>query len=247
VRSAEDLKRHWLDLVPKVFARVGMYATTGREMQLYAGNLLADLCFLDERDEELRAVVEELRRFGKLGVHGPFTAVFGAERRCVPEVASVYADVFHRFGYLSVDRLLTPDEWAPFATIRDWVADRDIRRSEVEATFGPPSRVVDKRVLCYAPEDGSGWAFVDCWPRQVERYEPGSGRFEVLTEDDPLVRDIRVPADSFEDGLVLTLFGRVLRWGPGWWIHHPGHDTSPQTAAIAAQLRQVEAADPSQG
>lgn len=172
-------------------------------------------------------------------MHGPSAAIFGAERRCVEEVASVYAEFFHR--------LLTAEEWAPFATMRDWVADRDIRRSEVEATFGRPSMALDDRVLCYAPEDGSGWVFFDCWQERVERYQPGEGTFEVLTEDDPLVRDIRVPADTFEDGLVLTLYGRVLRWGPGWWIHHPGHDTSPASSAIAAQLHQIEADDPSQG
>ncbi|MBB4907714.1 hypothetical protein [Actinophytocola algeriensis] len=229
-----------------MFTRSGMFAATGREMQLSAAAMLANLTFLDDRDDEHRAAVDALGRYGKLGVHGPFTAIFGAERRCVPEVASVYAELFHRFGYLSVDRMLTADEWVPFTTLRDWVGDRDVRRSEVEAVFGPPSLLADKRVLCYAPEDGSGWVFFDCWQERVERYEPGHGRFDVLVEDDPLVRDIRVPAGTFDDGLVLTLFGRVLRWGPGWWIHHPGHDQSPETGAIAAQLRQLQAGDPSQ-
>jgi hypothetical protein len=149
----------------------------------------------------------------------------------VAEVASVYAELFHRLGYLSVDRLLTAGEWAPLEHLREWVGDRDVRRGEVEATFGPPSLLADKRVLCYAPEDGSGWVFFDCWQERVERYEPGEGTFEVLVEDDPLVRDIRVPADTFDDGLILTLYGRVLRWGPGWWIHHQGHTASPETAA----------------
>jgi len=38
-----------------------------------------------------------------------------------------------------------------------------MRRSEVEAGFGSPSLVVDKRVLCYAPADMSGGVFVDCF------------------------------------------------------------------------------------
>lgn len=230
-----------------MFARAGMFASTGREMQLSAANLLNNLTFLDDRDDEFHAITGELSRYGKLGVHGPFTAIFGEERRCVAEVASVYAELFHRLGYLPVDRLLTPAEWTPLTTVRDWVADRDIRRSEVESAFGPPSFVVDKQVLCYVPEDGSGWVFVDCWDERTPRYEPGMGAFEVRVEADPLVRDIRVPADTFENGLVLTLFGRVLRWGPGWWIHHPGPDTSPTTAAIAGQLQQIETGDPSQG
>ena len=227
--------------------RSGMWGATGREMESVARGRLGDLCFLDDRDDDLERVMETLRRFGKLGVSGAFTAVFGRERRCVEEVASVYAEQFHRLGYLSVDRLLDPAEWAPLTRLRDWVADRDIRRGEVEATFGPPSLVVGKRVLCYAPAEGAGWAFVDCWDEAPRRYVPGAGSFSSHTEDDPLVRDFRVPADSFEDGLVLTLYGRVLRWGPGWWLHHPGHTTSDETAAIAAQLRQIESDDPSQG
>jgi hypothetical protein len=34
--------------------RTSMYASTGHEMQLLAGQLLADLCFLDERDADPR-------------------------------------------------------------------------------------------------------------------------------------------------------------------------------------------------
>jgi hypothetical protein len=205
VRSAEELRRHWLDLVPVMFARSGMFASTGREMQLAAAAMLANLTFLDERDDECRDATDGLGRYGKFGVCGPFMTIFGAERRCVPEVASVYAEVFHRFGYLAVDRFVT----VAVDDLRYWVGERDVRRSEVEATFGPPSLVVDKRVLCYAPEDGSGWVFFDCWQERVERY--AAGQFEVVVEDDPLVRDIRVPAGTFEDGLILTLFGRALR------------------------------------
>jgi hypothetical protein len=230
-----------------MFTRPGMWAHNGHEMESVARGRLRDLCFLDDRDDDHELVTATLRRFGKLGVQGPFTAVFGQERWCTDEVASVYAEQFHRLGYLSVDRLLDPAEWAPLTRLRDWVADRDIRRSEVEAAFGPPSLVIGKRVLCYVPVEAAGWVFVDCWDEAPQRYVPGEGNFESLTEDDPLVRDIRVPVDNFEDGLILTLYGRVLRWGPGWWIHHPGHTTPDETAAIAAQLRQIESNDPSQG
>ncbi|MER7450293.1 hypothetical protein ABTW96_08390 [Nocardia beijingensis] len=44
----------------------------------------------------------------------------------------------------------------------------------------------------------------------------------------------------------MTLYGRVLRWGPGWWIHHPSETQTDEQAAIAAQLQQIESADPSQ-
>lgn len=215
-------------------------------MESVARELLRNLCYLDERDDEYEQVREVLRSFGKRGVAGPFAAIFGVKDSHTAEVASVYAEQYHRLGYLPTDRLLTADEWLPLQNVREWVADRDIRCSEVEAAFGSPSLRVGKRVLCYASADGGRWVFFDCWDERVLRYVPGKGRFEGGFDPDPLVRDIRTPAADFDGGLVLTVYGKVLRWGPGWWIHHPSSTQSEEQAAIACQLRRLEAADPSQ-
>lgn len=247
MRSPEQLKRQWLAEVKYRFARPEMYARSGPEMELVAGGRLRDLCYLDERDVDYEQVEEVVRGFGKLGVHGPFAAIFGAERRCTAEVASVYAEFYHRLGYLVLERLLGPAEWTPLTRLREWVGDRDVRRSEVEDAFGEPSLRVGKRVLCYAPADGGRWVFFDCWDEPSPRYVPGEGRFDGGLETDPLVRDVRTPAADFEDGLILTLYGKVLRWGPGWWIHHPSETASEEEQVIADQLRQIDSADPSQG
>jgi hypothetical protein len=130
--------------------------------------------------------------------------------------------------------------------VHDRFGDSDVRRSEIVAEFGEPSLVVDRRVLCYVPTESTGWAFVDCWAESQTSYAPGKGSFEVNVDEDPLVREFRLPAEDFESGLYLTLYGKVLRWGPGWWIHHPGRDASPESQAIATQLRQIQADDPSQ-
>ncbi len=241
----EEVRQRWLSEVPGLFARPEMFARGGREMESVAGRRLRDLCFLDERDAEYEQVAETLRGFGKFGVHGPFASVFGQEHKYTAEVASVYAEHYHRLGYLTVSRLLDSAEWSPMASLADWVADRDVHRSEVEAAFGPPSCRIGKRVWCYAPADGSGWVFIDCWDEAPARYVPNKGTFDREVQADPLVRDIRVPAGDFDDGLVLTLYGRVLRWGPGWWIHRPSDAMSEQTKEIAAQLRQIESSDPS--
>ncbi|MEU6191340.1 hypothetical protein [Nocardia sp. NPDC047038] len=116
MRSSEDLKQRWLTEAQQVFARPGMYARSGPEMESVAGERLRDLCYLDDRDDEYEDVREFLRGFGKLGVHGPFAAIFDVERRCTDEVASVYAEVYHRLGYLPVERLLTEDEWLPLGS-----------------------------------------------------------------------------------------------------------------------------------
>ncbi|MBG0831226.1 hypothetical protein HS041_26080 [Planomonospora sp. ID67723] len=75
---------------------------------------------------------------------------------------------------------------------------------------------------------------------------PGKGNYESISDGAPLVRLVRLPADDFDSGLVPSLYGKVLRWGPGWWIRHPGANGSAETLAIAAQLRAVEA-DPGSG
>ncbi|MEV6524491.1 hypothetical protein AB0M43_21265 [Longispora sp. NPDC051575] len=248
MRSTDDLRQWWLDDLSRMLTRPEMWATDGRAMDTLCWMRLRDLCFLDDRDTERDQTVELLRRYGKLGVSGPFTTIFGKERTCTAEVASVHAEHFHRLGYLTVDRHLSPNESAALdgSQLREWVGKRDLRRSEVEATFGPPSLVIAHRILCYTPADASGWVFFDCWDEQPRRYVPGEGTYTADRETDPLVRSVRVPAADFEDGLILTLYGRVLRWGPEWWIHHPGDDATDEAQAIAAQLRHIEQVDPSQ-
>ncbi len=202
----------------------------GREMETVARTLLGNLCFLDERDQEYEDVREELRRYGQVGVQGPFDARFGTEHSCVDEVASVFAERFHRLGYLTVDRTLEAPEWGELiGQVRDRFDGRDVRRGEVEAAYGRPSLVIGKRVLCYASAGSDGWVFFDCFAESQAAYVPGVGRYEYSADEDPLVRDVRIPAGDFESGLILTLYGKVLRWGPGWWIHHPQAGASPTT------------------
>jgi hypothetical protein len=63
--------------------RPGMWASSGQAFDWMAKGLLADLCFLDEREADRDAVEMELRAYGKLGVAGPFIAMFGEDRSCV--------------------------------------------------------------------------------------------------------------------------------------------------------------------
>lgn len=102
-------------------------------------------------------------------------------------------------------------------------------------------------MLCYAAADpAAGWLFVDSPGVYVRRYEAGHGGYTAEKDTDPLVRSLRLSSQPFEEGLILTLYGKVLRWGPGWWIDHPSPTQTPEQQAIARQLRQIRAADPSQ-
>ncbi|WP_141548072.1 hypothetical protein, partial [Nocardia farcinica] len=79
--------------------------------------------------------------------------------------------------------------------------------------------------------------FFDCWDEPAPRYVPGAGRFDSGSDPDPLVRDIRVPAPGFEEGLVSTVYGRVLRWGPSWWIDHPSDQAGRVISAGSLSMR----------
>lgn len=249
VRSASELHQRWLDRLTAMITRTGMWTTgNGSALDVQLGMLLDDLCYLDECTTEPSLLRDVRSRYGKVGVVGPFVAMFGKDGRYLAEVASVWAEQAYRLGYLSVDRLLDADEADRFTpdNLRQRFDGKDVRRSEVEAEYGSPSLVADKRTLCYAPADGAGWVFVDCYTEpNPGRYVPGTGSYKCERDDDPLVRSVRHPAATFESGLILTLYGKVLRWGPGWWLEHPT-GLSDDQRAIAMQLHDIETADPSQ-
>jgi hypothetical protein len=181
MRTATDLKDKWLAEIPLILERTGMWTRTGEEADTLCRRLLEDLCFLDERDPA--AALADLQRYGSTGVAGAFRDWLGKEARCDAEVVSVYAECFHRLGYLTVDRLL---DWAQLADAAR-AGLGDLPRSEVEALYGEPSLVVDGRIGCYVSADG--WLYVD--------YQ---GPLE-------LVRDVRIPAQTFDGGVFVTPYG----------------------------------------
>src|SRR5258708_11974231 len=105
MRSAADLRQRWLDVLPRMVTRPGMWAADGRAFDVLARGLIADLCFLDEREQDSDDVNALLHGYGKLGVAGPFIALFGKDRNSAPEVSPVFADRFHRLAHLPPHRL----------------------------------------------------------------------------------------------------------------------------------------------
>ena len=208
------------------------------------------LCFVDEREADFKDTVD-LDRYGKLGVSGPFDAIFGDGCDYRAEVASVYAELLWRLGYLDLERQLTGAEWtSAVALASDRYVDHDVRLSEVRADLGEPSLIIEGRVLCYVDKDTRRWAFFDFWEAPVIAYVPAEGSVsagfrQVNVDADPFLRCVRLPAPTFDGGLLLTVYGKVLRWGPGWWISHPP-ETGDGDPEVREMLGQIAAADPSQ-
>lgn len=191
MRSAEDLKARWLAEIPLMLDRAGMWSSTGREADTLYRRLLEDLRFLDEHDPAV--IVRERQGYGATGIDGAIRAVLGDGVPGVAEVASVYAELFHRHGYLEI----APVEWGPLAEAAR-AGLGDLRRDELEAVYGEPSLVVDRRVACYASADG--WLFVDYHGPE-------------LIGPQVRVRNVRVPAARFDDGVFFTPYGRRVVGG----------------------------------
>jgi hypothetical protein len=213
VREVEAVRTRALDTVRHLMARTGMHATNGAEAESVAGGLLGDLCFIDEREADHERMWRDvLHRHGSLGVAGAFSAMFGERGRYDAEVVSVYAQAFTALGYLALDRRLSVSELTSVHDAALGYQGKDARRSDVVRDVGEPSLTVDRRILCYAGEDDEGWIAFDCWePYTPLPYDPRKGSFSSARPDDPLLRAVRVPADTFAEGVVLTRYGHVLQ------------------------------------
>ena len=219
----------------------------GQGLQFLVMSWLDDLCLIDERVGELERAAAVHGRYGKLGINGAFVNIFG-NGRYHDEVSSVLAQTSSGLGYLALPGpLVAPADWdALQRSLRDQFEDRDATREAVLSDLPEPSFTVG-RVASFAPMDASsGWVHLDFASERTSAYDHVTGRVVDRTGED-LLRDIRLPTEQFLDGLVLTNYGRHLRWGPGSWIDQPPHrDSTPQQRAIAEQLRLIRDNDPSQ-
>ncbi|GAB3649176.1 hypothetical protein [Glycomyces tarimensis] len=154
-------------------------------------------------------------KYGKCGVSGPFHQRFGRELRFYNEMGSVVAEIFHQHGYFTPERLVPDEAWPKLVEAADAAyVDTDVHMSEILDAFEPPSLKIGRDLLCYAPENDTGWLFIDCFWETTTTYEAGTSGLEHSTETyDPLVRDFRLPGADFEENLRLTLYGRFSTGG----------------------------------
>jgi len=249
MRTIDEVRQRGLDNIAGIVTRPGMYAAAGREMEFACRDALGDLAFIDERDTEHEAARERLHFYGKRGVVGAFDAVFGTASNHVAEVASVFAEIFHSFDYLEIGPKRDQSEWEEMCSgLVGAHAMTDTRRSAVLERYGKPTLVVDTRVLCYVSDAlPARWIFFDCWEPRGEVYQEGKGGILSQPHADPLLRDIRVPSTRFDSSLVLTLWGKLQRWGPTWRFDHPeADDENGYPPDVREALRAIQASDPSQ-
>jgi hypothetical protein len=251
VRSIKEVRQAKLNELSHMIQRPELWAFDGRSIQTLIHGAIRDLCFIDEREAEYSAKGEVLYRYGKLGVAGAFQAVFGETCNYTAEVASVFAEIACALSYLQPARRLSAVEWSSLiASIHDKFEEVDIRRSAVLEQIGEPSFDVGNRVLCYAGPSTGDWVAFDCWEETTSKYVVEDGHlnhgFFAQHEEDPLLRCVRIPADSFNESLVMTIYGKVLRWGPGWWLDTDPARNTETPDGIREQLQDIDNDDPSQ-
>ena len=260
MRTVEEIRTSHLRLLQAALARPEMHAVCGSDYEGGLRTLMGILCFIDERGPEGKDSLDRLlHSHGESGVAGAFKAMFepdGPRRdpylecRFQPEIASVYARAALRLGYSQLERRLAEAEWGALRESLPEYDSVDCRLSDIVARFGKPGLTFGKRILFYAPEGSDDeWVCFDCFENPAPSgYAMGKGTLDHKGgwPRDPLLRDIRMPAKHFADSFVLTAWGKFIRWGPSWWIHHPKPDSDAKTAALASQLRHIAENDPSQ-
>ncbi len=196
---------------------------------------LLDLLYIDDVEETFS---EELARFGKRGVVGPFQALFG-DGSYPSEHISVFAAFAADFEYLETSMTTrTPVEPEAFRQLNAI----DVTMEEVQATFGEPALHIGDNVIAY--QVTGGWAFCDFVYIDQPRYEMNSGLVQGRSTT-ALLRDVRLPNGPFLERLVLSRLGKELRWGLGWVLLDPeGADQMPP--GVHAQLREISNTDPSE-
>lgn len=205
------MRARLLEQVASMLRRPGMYANHDQAFETMCLMRLEDLRFLDGPSELNRDELGVGQKYGPCGVPGPFWTAFGDKFRRCNEVASVYAEIFHRFGYLTPERLVPAEDWTVLLAAADSAyTGNDVHLSAIAEAFGPPSFKVGRWILCYAPEEGTGWVFFDGSDHTPDVYDLEQGRFTGGYPEDPLLRSVRLPGEDFEQSLRLTRHGEAL-------------------------------------
>jgi hypothetical protein len=150
VLTVEQIQQHFIEVLNGAIRRPALYGR--REVGLHYA--MSNVTFVMETGEEWRDALAERGAWSSIGVSG-------AVRQLMPETeqraaASVYADYAREHGWLTLDRVLTSDE---YGAVRDGFAEWcavDRVREDVVARFGEPSVLIARRgdgVLGYGRPD----------------------------------------------------------------------------------------------
>jgi hypothetical protein len=209
-RTVADVRGYLADELNSALRRPSMYG--GESALLIFFDAMA---FVDDRERDWRGELDALRNRGasvSTGASGAVEQVLGERSEYV--MASVYADLAHRHGWLKLDR---PLGFAEYDRIRRDVeawCSSDRTMSGTLAEFGPPSILVGGNNPRYPKTIGYGTAqtdqplvFLHLW----NGTEPAAASPWPPDHAEPLLLAARRPGERFLDEFVFTPMGARRR------------------------------------
>ncbi|MFE0463730.1 hypothetical protein ACFW1A_31205 [Kitasatospora sp. NPDC058965] len=134
-RTAQEVLDYLLTHLNDALRRPGMYGGE-TAIRLY----LDAVAFADASEQEWQQELKDLqtrRGSSSTGVRGAFQDLWGDAHEGA--VASVYAEIAHRQGWLQLDRTLTSAEHHEIRRVSETWCRQDRLLSDVVTAFGPPS------------------------------------------------------------------------------------------------------------
>jgi hypothetical protein len=143
-RTLDEVYEHLVQKLNGTILRPGMSGGIGQGPEFVLWHELHDLAFIDNREEELTAMLQRLNKrgvSGSTGVHGKLWEVIGENRPWHSEaLALVYAEVAHHFGWLRPNRVLRQAEYdALRSQAKAWTSEADRTIDDLVDMFGKPS------------------------------------------------------------------------------------------------------------
>ena len=207
-RTVADVRGYLLSELNSALRRTGMY---GGETAL---RLYFDaVAYTDEREQDWRRETDLLHERGayvSTGVSGAVERVLGERSEYV--MASVYAGLAHRYGWLTLDRTLETAEYDRIRKALEPWCESDRTMSETLTEFGTPSIQVGGDNPRYSKSFGYGTAdqpliFFHLW----NGTEPNAASTWPPDHPEPLLRAASRPGDRFLDEFVFTPRGARRR------------------------------------
>ncbi|MGW5190605.1 hypothetical protein ACWEOO_15210 [Kribbella sp. NPDC004138] len=206
----DEIRRYNLDRLNQALRRPGMW---GGEVTIRL--FLDAVAFVDGGHEEWGREHDDLRAraaFTSVGVRGAFAAILPRYADTDAAVASVYAEIAWRHGWLTVDRTLPDQEHRQLSADSGRWGARDFQLDEIQAELGPPSVLFGGhnprygKTLAYAPTDRDSGLVCLHFAGTYDWTAP-----DPQPETQPVLVAVRYGGGAFADTFTFTPMGDAYR------------------------------------
>ena len=203
VRPVEEVRARLVERLDHALRRPEMWAPVDGLDGFFEG-LLRDLAFIDEVEEGLAeaiaATVEGKGLKSPVGMRGPLAGLMSGNA-IAAVIASLWADVAWRFGWLHLDARATPEDWEAARIRLETAVIHGLTGAQALALLEGPPSFEGREWFALVAEDGRWLYFdLDVWRPPSERHPEG----RYVPAGEARVRHVRVPAPSFAAGLLVT-------------------------------------------